>query len=73
MTATYFTDTLHLCYRREDNASSPVKIVYTPMHGVGAEGAREAFRAFSLPDFIPVPEQVYTIHSLLADQWSSWK
>ncbi|CAI8037949.1 Phosphoglucomutase-2 [Geodia barretti] len=58
VTATYFTDTLHLCYRREDNASSPVKIVYTPMHGVGAEGAREAFRTFSLPDFIPVPEQI---------------
>nr|AOE43343.1 phosphoglucomutase [Cavenderia deminutiva] len=34
------------------------KIVYTAMHGVGAEYAKLAFEAFSLPPFIPVTQQV---------------
>ena len=57
----YFSEILQLCYRREENARSGVKVVYTPMHGVGADGARRAFKAFNLPDFIPVAEQVYIL------------
>ena len=54
----YFTEIQQLCHRRAENARSRVRIVYTPMHGVGADGARRAFKAFNLPEFIPVPEQV---------------
>ena len=31
------------------------------MHGVGADSTRRAFRAFNLPDYIPVPEQVWCV------------
>jgi phosphomannomutase len=54
----YFSEIRGFCFRREENGSSRGKIVYTPMHGVGADGARRAFRAFSLPDFVPVAEQI---------------
>lgn len=54
----YFSEIQQLCYRREQNARSNVKVVYTPMHGVGADSARRAFKAFNLHDFIPVAEQI---------------
>src|SRR6266480_4857002 len=42
---------------REDNASSKVKFVYTPMHGVGTPVAKRAFEVFSLNPFIITKEQ----------------
>jgi phosphoglucomutase / phosphopentomutase len=42
---------------REQNAASDLKIVYTPMHGVGLRFAAASFAAFSLPPFIPVALQ----------------
>eukprot|EP01086_Lenisia_limosa_P006203 TRINITY_DN24876_c0_g1_i1.p1 TRINITY_DN24876_c0_g1~~TRINITY_DN24876_c0_g1_i1.p1 ORF type:complete len:373 (+),score=163.19 TRINITY_DN24876_c0_g1_i1:548-1666(+) len=46
-----------LCWHRANNATaSPV--VYTAMHGVGTEAVAKCFKAFNLPAFIPVKEQV---------------
>ena len=28
------------------------------MHGVGGDAVKRAFKAFNLPEFVPVPEQV---------------
>eukprot|EP01114_Cavostelium_apophysatum_P020958 TRINITY_DN7176_c0_g1_i1.p1 TRINITY_DN7176_c0_g1~~TRINITY_DN7176_c0_g1_i1.p1 ORF type:complete len:607 (-),score=197.81 TRINITY_DN7176_c0_g1_i1:64-1842(-) len=45
-------------YYREENAKSTMKIVFTPMHGVGKDWVALAFEAFSIPPYIPVPEQI---------------
>lgn len=47
-----------VCFHRDTNALDSVKITYTAMHGVGRFCASEAFKAFGLVPFIPVPEQV---------------
>ncbi len=41
------------------NRASKLKIVFTPMHGVGGKWASKAFAAFSLPDFFPVMAQLF--------------
>jgi len=43
---------------REENADTPVKFTYTPLHGVGQRFAEEAFETFNFPPLISVPEQV---------------
>lgn len=50
---------------RKRNASCPIKFTYTAMHGVGFQFVREAFAAFSLPDIVPVKEQVRLHWSLV--------
>ncbi|KAJ1723597.1 hypothetical protein LPJ53_002082 [Coemansia erecta] len=40
------------------NRNTRLRYVYTPMHGVGAPFAERLIEAFSLPKFIPVPEQL---------------
>ena len=46
-----------LCRYPQENATSPVKIVYTAMHGIGAPWFMRGFEAFNLPAPIPVDEQ----------------
>lgn len=58
-----YTDSLSsrknlLLERREENKNTTMKIVFTPMHGVGKVWAARSFEAFSLPPYIPVPEQI---------------
>ena len=53
----YFAELAALSSRKSENASTKVKVVYTPMHGVGLPYAKRAFETFNLPAFIPVPEQ----------------
>ena len=48
---------------RENNKSSPLKITYTAMHGVGQRYAETAFKAFSLNPFVTVKEQVCQIQN----------
>nr|AOE43341.1 phosphoglucomutase [Rostrostelium ellipticum] len=43
----------------KDIVMSDDKIVYTAMHGVGGEYTRRSFKAFSLPEFIPVVQQFH--------------
>jgi phosphomannomutase len=43
----------------EENAASKLKIVFTPMHGVGGKWTHRAFQTFALPDFFPVMTQLY--------------
>ena len=43
---------------REENAITPVKFTYTPLHGVGQKFVEAAFEAFNFPPLISVPEQV---------------
>jgi phosphomannomutase len=43
---------------RELNQKTQLKIVFTPMHGVGKVWVAEAFKAFGLPPYIPVPQQI---------------
>ena len=38
-------------------AHVPLSIVYTAMHGVGAETAKLVFASLALPEVVPVPEQ----------------
>ncbi|RHZ83008.1 hypothetical protein Glove_100g20 [Diversispora epigaea] len=54
----YFEEIKELSHYREDNAKSNIKIVYTPMHGVGYPVAKNAFEVFSLNDFIVTKEQM---------------
>jgi len=54
----YFNEIQQYCYRREENASLGLKFTFTPMHGVGGDAVKRAFKAFNLPEFVPVPEQV---------------
>ena len=51
----YFSDlkSFHFC-SDEENAKSPLKFVYTAMHGVGHDFSKRAFKEFALNDFIPV-------------------
>lgn len=45
------------CFRRLQNHTTPLKITYTAMHGVGAPFVTRALESFSLPPYINVPEQ----------------
>jgi phosphoglucomutase len=54
----YFEEVEQLCQYKSDNQATPLKFVYTAMHGVGTPFAKRAFACFGLPDFIPVEEQV---------------
>lgn len=51
----YFSDlkSLHFC-SDDANFNTPVKFVYTAMHGVGYEFSVRAFKEFGLAPFIPV-------------------
>lgn len=46
-----------LCHFPEINAVTPLKFVYTPVHGVGQPYAEGAFRVFQFKPFISVDEQ----------------
>lgn len=46
-----------LCRYPEENAQSPLKIVYTAMHGIGAPWFKRAFEVFKLPPPISVAAQ----------------
>ena len=43
---------------REENSTTKLRYVFTPMHGVGQRFAELAFEAFNLPQFVSVREQV---------------
>jgi len=45
------------CYFPELNASTPLKFVYTPVHGVGQPYAELAFSVFKFQPFISVDKQ----------------
>lgn len=47
-----------LCYHKEANGKSKLKIVFTPMHGVGKTWVAKAFQAFNHLPYIPVPQQL---------------
>ena len=51
-----------VCGCREENANTPVKFTYTPLHGVGQKFAEAAFKAFNFPPLISVPEQVRKVY-----------
>jgi len=58
LAAGYFADMARLlCRCPEANAQSPLKIVYTAMHGVGAPWLKRAFAAIALPPPICVGAQ----------------
>lgn len=51
----YYADLKQLHFSTDEaNANSPIKFVYTAMHGVGYEFSVRAFKSFGLPPFIPV-------------------
>jgi len=54
----YNAAVLNLCYIREKNQESPVRLTYTAMHGVGYEFVQHAMKAFNFLEPIPVLEQV---------------
>lgn len=54
----YYSSIMKYCYRRKENLKSSFRCVYTAMHGVGYPYAKLAFKAFGLPDLIPVSEQI---------------
>jgi phosphomannomutase len=47
------------CRHFEANQKSELKIVYTPMHGVGHAFAEKAFELFGLPAYVPVAKQLH--------------
>ncbi|KAI7866258.1 hypothetical protein BDF14DRAFT_1875312 [Spinellus fusiger] len=54
----YFEQVAALSTFRSDNQTTPVKFVYTAMHGVGLPFAKRACEAFGLPPLIEVEQQV---------------
>jgi phosphomannomutase len=54
----YMQRIIEWSFCREVNPKQKLKIVYTPMHGVGHPYAQKAFAAFGLPEYIPVKEQM---------------
>lgn len=55
---TYFKMLQDEVIYKDINVQTPLKFTYTPMHGVGYDYMIEAFKACSLPPFIPVKEQI---------------
>ncbi|CAF1577322.1 unnamed protein product, partial [Adineta steineri] len=53
----YISNLAKLCNFPEINASTPLKFVYTPVHGVGQPYAELAFAAFKFQPFISVDKQ----------------
>lgn len=49
----------NLCHFPEINSSTPLKFVYTPVHGVGQPYAERAFAVFQFKPFISVDEQKF--------------
>lgn len=45
-------------FRRSENGKLDMKFTFSPMHGVGGEPVKKAFKAFNLPDLIPVVQQM---------------
>ncbi|KAI9318255.1 hypothetical protein BX666DRAFT_1936551 [Dichotomocladium elegans] len=54
----YFEEVAALSRYRKDNEETPLKFVYTAMHGVGTPFAKRAFQSFHLPAFIGVEKQI---------------
>ncbi|KAL5460508.1 hypothetical protein EMCRGX_G033959 [Ephydatia muelleri] len=54
----YGEDLRPSCSKYEMNKTTSLRFTYTPMHGVGAEAVKDAFKVFGLPDYIPVAEQI---------------
>lgn len=48
-----------MCHFPEINSSTPLKFVYTPVHGVGQPYAERAFDVFQFKPFISVDEQKF--------------
>jgi phosphoglucomutase / phosphopentomutase len=57
MTDTYMSNLSNLCSFADINRHTPLKFVYTPVHGVGQPFAQRAFATFHLPPFISVDAQ----------------
>ena len=53
----YISNLSNLCHFPELNAVTPLKFVYTPVHGVGQPYAEAAFAAFKFQPFFSVLEQ----------------
>jgi len=53
----YMSELSKLSNFSEINAITPLKFVYTPMHGVGQPYAERAFATFKFPPFISVKKQ----------------
>jgi phosphomannomutase len=47
----------NLCFFPEINASTPLKFVYIPVHGVGLPYAEDAFLVFQFRPFISIEKQ----------------
>ena len=47
-----------IVFRFSENASLDLRFTFTPMHGVGGDPVRRAFRAFNHRDLVPVAEQM---------------
>jgi len=54
----YFAKLKQLSKYASDNSVTPLKFVYTAMHGVGHPAAVKSFSQFSLPPFVPTAAQV---------------
>mmetsp|Transcript_20536 Transcript_20536/g.28815 ORF Transcript_20536/g.28815 Transcript_20536/m.28815 type:complete len:593 (-) Transcript_20536:421-2199(-) len=55
----YFRDIKEKCsFQSAVSGTHKLGIVFTPMHGVGHYWTSQAFKAFGLADYIPVPEQI---------------
>ena len=67
MVDAFLSVVLCVCGCREENADTPVKFTYTPLHGVGQKFAEAAFEAFNFPPLISVPEQVLCITVMSCD------
>jgi phosphoglucomutase/phosphopentomutase len=54
----YFAQLKRLCRYSGISSSTPIRVAYTAMHGVGARYVVKAFEQFGLPAYIPVAAQV---------------
>lgn len=54
----YYSQMRDLCFTRDTNSGTALRIAYTAMHGVGAPWVARAFREFGLPEYVPVAQQV---------------
>lgn len=54
---TYMEELKSLCFHRDLNVGSPLRVVHSSFHGVGHVFVQQAFEAFGLAPPVPVPEQ----------------
>lgn len=47
-----------LNWHRADNKATDLRVVFTPMHGVGKEPTRRMLEEFGLPPYVATPEQI---------------